>query len=66
MSLSLPEPPVTGIVTDSAGIEWRRDSAGCWNPGGCPTCGTVLATGLSWPELLERRGPLTPVTGGPS
>lgn len=63
MPLSLPTPPSTGIVTDKAGIEWRTDTSGCWTPSPCPTCGTVLPGGLTWPQLLEQRGPLTPVTG---
>lgn len=60
--LSLPEPPDTGMVTDRAGIEWRTSTTGCWDPGECPTCSTRLTGGLSWPQLLEQRGPLTPVT----
>ncbi len=64
MALELPAPPASGIVTDRAGIEWRVDTAGSWSPGPCPTCDTRLAGGLSWPQLLDQRWPLTPVTGG--
>jgi hypothetical protein len=64
VSLQLPDQPATGIATDRVGIEWRRDADGCWSPGPCPTCSTRLTGGLSWPQLLEQRGPLTPVTGG--
>lgn len=59
-SLQLPAPPGTGIVTDAAGIEWRRDSVGMWTAGPCPTCEVTPGGVLSWPALLER-GPLTPV-----
>lgn len=60
-SLHMPAPPQTGIVTDSSGIRWCRDVVGDWYPDACPTCGTHLGGGLSWPALLEWRGPLTPV-----
>lgn len=63
MSLSLPEPPPTGLADDRAGIRWRADATGCWSPDPCPTCEHLLSGALSWPQLLEQRGPLTPVTG---
>ncbi|MGW1057631.1 hypothetical protein [Micromonospora rubida] len=66
MSLSLPEPPATGLVDDRGGIRWRHTGDGLWDPAAtCPTCGTCLPGGLTWSQLLER-GPLTPVTGGSS
>lgn len=65
MPYVLPAPPPTGTVTDSGGLQWRRNPSdqSYWDPERCTRCGSNQGS-LRWPDLLELRGPLTdPLTG---
>lgn len=59
MTYALPEPPGTNMVLDRDGIEWRAQGD-WWTASPCPQCRTVLGS-MSWPELLQQRGPLSDV-----
>ncbi|MFG3702375.1 hypothetical protein ACGF5C_31510 [Micromonospora sp. NPDC047620] len=59
MTYVLPDPPGTSMVLDRDGIEWRGQD-GTWTASPCPQCRTRLGT-MTWPELLQDRGPLSDV-----